>query len=91
MAATTDGDVEGRVGHGALDAPEVDVLANEGGFVDGAGYSAITGYQDAPAGQVTLDVTPDTGDRFGDLVNVSTTETVDLAGDTISTNSGSRS
>jgi hypothetical protein len=61
MAATTDGKVEVRVGHGATDAPAVDILANGGTppLVDNASYSAITGYLDAPAGQVTLDVTPD--------------------------------
>lgn len=57
-AASTDGDVEIRVVHGATDAPTVDVLADDGPFVDDAAYRDVTGYLGAPAADVDLDVTP---------------------------------
>jgi len=56
--ASTDGDVEIRAAHGVTDAPTVDVLAGGSVFVDDAAYTDITGYLGAPAGQVTLEVTP---------------------------------
>ena len=55
---STDGDVEIRAAHGVTDAPTVDVLAGGSVFVDDAAYTDITGYLGAPAGQVTLEVTP---------------------------------
>ncbi len=57
-ASTTDGDVEVRAAHGVTDAPTVDVLAGGNVFVDDASYTDITGYQGAPAQQLTLEVTP---------------------------------
>ena len=57
-AASTDGNVEIRVVHGATDAPTVDVLADDGVFVNDATYRDITGYLGAPADDVDLDVTP---------------------------------
>jgi len=57
-ASSTDGDVEIRAAHGVTDAPTVDVLAGGSVFVDDASYPAITGYQGAPAQQLTLEVTP---------------------------------
>jgi len=57
-ADTVDGDVEVRAVHGSTDAPTVDVLADGSVFVDDASYTDITGYQGAPAGSLTLDVTP---------------------------------
>ena len=56
--ASTDGDVEIRAAHGVTDAPTVDVLAGGSVFVDDASYTDITGYQGAPAQQLTLEVTP---------------------------------
>ena len=55
-----DGDVEVRVAHGVTDAPTVDVQDGGGtSLVDNAAYTDITGYISVPAGQVTLEVTPD--------------------------------
>ncbi|NBC85112.1 MAG: DUF4397 domain-containing protein, partial [Bacteroidetes bacterium] len=53
-----DGDVELRAVHGSPDAPTVDVLAGGAVLVDDASYNGITGYVDAGAGPVTLEVTP---------------------------------
>ncbi|WP_179862141.1 DUF4397 domain-containing protein [Longibacter salinarum] len=53
-----DGDVEIRAVHGSPDAPTVDVLAGGAVFVNDAAYNAITGYANAGAGPVTLEVTP---------------------------------
>lgn len=59
--ASEDGDVEIRAAHGATDAPTVDIQdGNDNTLFDNASYPGITGYAGAPAGSVTLKVTPGT-------------------------------
>jgi len=60
--ASSSGDVDFVVLHGASDAPTVDVIArNVTTLVDDASYSDITSYISVPAASYILDVTPAAG------------------------------